>query len=60
LPTRSRCETRIAESVAGALGVLLDQRKRAMMTDIGVRDVEAFVAYQRGVEFFNQAHNEVR
>ena len=51
-------QTQIAESVAGALGVLLDQRKRAMMADIGVRDVEAFVAYQRGVEFFNRAHNE--
>jgi len=51
-------QTRIAESVAGALGVLLDERKRAMMTDIGVRDVEAFVAYQRGVELFNRAHNE--
>ena len=51
-------QTRIAESVAGALGVLLDERMRAMMTDIGVRDVEAFVAYQRGVEFFNRAHNE--
>jgi TolB-like protein len=51
-------QTRIAESVAAALGVLLDERKRAMMADIGVRDVEAFVAYQRGVELFNRAHNE--
>jgi TolB-like protein len=51
-------QTRIAESVAGALGVLLDQRKRAMMAEIGVRDVDAFIAYQRGVEFFNRAHNE--
>jgi TolB-like protein len=51
-------QTRIAESVAAALGVLLDERRRAMMADIGVRDVEAFVAYQRGVELFNRAHNE--
>lgn len=51
-------QTRIAESVAGALGVLLDQRKRAFMADIGVHDVEAFIAYQRGVELFNRAHNE--
>lgn len=51
-------QTRIAESVADALGVLLDERKRAQMADIGVRDVEAFVAYQRGVELFNRAHNE--
>jgi len=32
-PTRSAC--------------CLDERKRTMMNDIGVRDVEAFVAYQR-------------
>ena len=51
-------QTRIAESVAGALGVLLDQRKRALMADVGVRDVDAFIAYQRGVELFNRAHNE--
>ncbi|MBK6452481.1 MAG: hypothetical protein IPF84_08070 [Proteobacteria bacterium] len=35
-------QTRIAESVAGALGVLLDERKRATMDAIGVHDVEAF------------------
>ena len=51
-------QTRIAESVAGVLGVLLDEQERAAMTDVGVRDVEAFVAYQRGVELFNRAHNE--
>ena len=51
-------QTRIAESVAGALGVLLDERKRATMDAIGVHDVEAFIAYQRGVELFNRAHNE--
>jgi TolB-like protein len=51
-------QTEIAESVAGTLGVLLDERKRAAMADVGVRDVEAFIAYQRGVELFNRAHNE--
>jgi adenylate cyclase len=51
-------QTSIAESVAGALGVLLDERKRAIMADIGVRDIEAFIAYQRGTELFNRAHNE--
>jgi adenylate cyclase len=51
-------QTRIAESVAGALGVLLDQRKRALMENIGVRDVDAFIAYQRGVQLFDRAHNE--
>jgi TolB-like protein len=51
-------QTRIAESVAAALGVLLDERKRTLMDHAGVRDVEAFVAFQRGVQLFDRAHNE--
>lgn len=51
-------QTQIAESVASALGVLLDERKRASMAEVGVHDVVAFIAYQRGVELFNRAHNE--
>lgn len=51
-------QTQIAESVADTLGVLLDDRQRAAMAEVGVRDVEAFIAYQRGVELFNRAHNE--
>ncbi|HLF95592.1 MAG TPA: hypothetical protein VI457_00465, partial [Methylococcaceae bacterium] len=51
-------QTQIAESIADTLGVLLDDRKRTAMAEVGVRDVEAFIAYQRGVELFNRAHNE--
>ena len=51
-------QTQIAESIAGVLGVLLDERMRAFMADTGVHDVEAFIAYQRGVELFNRAHND--
>jgi len=51
-------QTRIAEHVAAALGVLLDERRRLMMAEVGVRDVDAFVAFQRGVELFDRAHNE--
>lgn len=51
-------QTQIAESVAGAMGVLLDVRQRARMADAGVRNVEAFLAYQRGIELFDRAHNE--
>lgn len=51
-------QTQIAESVAGVLGILLDERNRALMADAGVHDVEAFIAYQRGVELFNRAHND--
>ena len=51
-------QTQIAESVAGAMGVLLDAKQRARMADAGVHNVEAFLAYQRGIELFNRAHNE--
>jgi len=51
-------QTRIAESVAEALGVLLDERRRSLMDSIGVRDVETFIAFQRGVQLFDRAHNE--
>jgi TolB-like protein len=48
----------IAESVAKALGVLLDEERRAVMTGVGVKSVDAFLAYQRGVDLFNRAHND--
>jgi adenylate cyclase len=51
-------QTDIAEHVAAALGVLLDDRQRRMMADAGVRDVDAFIAYQRALELFNRAHND--
>ncbi|MGH8224480.1 MAG: hypothetical protein ACREQZ_16050, partial [Woeseiaceae bacterium] len=51
-------QTQIAESVAEALGVLLDARRRSLMDAVGVRDVETFVAFQRGVKLFDRAHNE--
>ena len=51
-------QTQIAESVAVTLGVLLDERKRALMSAAGVRDVAAFVAFRRGVQLFDRAHNE--
>jgi TolB-like protein len=38
----------IAEHVAGAMDVLLDDAQRARMREMGVRDVEAFVAFQKG------------
>ncbi len=48
----------IAENVAKALGVLLDAQSRAVMADAGVKNVDAFLAYQRGVDLFNRAHND--
>ncbi len=51
-------QTDIAENIARALGVLLDDRKRALMADAGVNDVEAFLAFQRGAVLFDAAHND--
>lgn len=51
-------QTQIAQSVAAALGVLLDDRRRALMDAAGVRDVRAFIAFQQGVQLFDRAHNE--
>jgi len=49
-------QTDIAEKIAGALDVVLDEKQRALMLETGVRNPEAFVAFQKGVEIFNQAH----
>jgi TolB-like protein/tetratricopeptide (TPR) repeat protein len=46
----------IAERVATALDVLLDEDARRTMQSVGVRDVEAYVAYQRGMVLYNEAH----
>jgi TolB-like protein/tetratricopeptide (TPR) repeat protein len=50
-------QTEIAESVTRALGVVMDETKRQRMLDSGVRDVEAFIAFQKGVAKFYEAHN---
>jgi len=46
----------IAEHIAEMLGVVLDEDKWALMRKAGIRDVEAFIAYQKGLEAFSQAH----
>ena len=49
-------QTDIAEKIADALDVVLDEKQRAEMLETGVRNPEAFVAFQKGVELFHQAH----
>jgi TolB-like protein len=49
-------QTDIAEKVAAALDVVLDEARRARMRAVGLQDPEAFVAYQKGRELFDQAH----
>jgi len=49
-------QTSIAEKIALALDVVMDEKQRAQMLETGVRNPEAFVAFQKGVELFDQAH----
>jgi tetratricopeptide (TPR) repeat protein len=49
----------IAEKIASALNVVLDEEKREAMRVAGLRDVEAFTLYQKGMEFYERAHGEM-
>ncbi len=50
-------QTDIAEKIASSLGVLLDEDVLAEMRSSGFRNPEAYVAYQKGLQLFNEAHN---
>ena len=49
----------IAERIAVAMDVVPDDEKSEAMRKAGLRDVEAFTAYQKGVELFDRAHGEM-
>ena len=51
-----RIQTDIAEKIALALDVVLDDERRKMMAISNVRNPEAFVAFQKGLELHYQAH----
>ncbi|NIV18261.1 MAG: hypothetical protein GWN47_07555 [Woeseiaceae bacterium] len=46
----------IAEQIATALDVVLDDEKRQSMQRAGLRDVEAFIEYQKAYELYEGAH----
>jgi TolB-like protein len=46
----------IATSIAETLDVVLDEEKLAAMRNAGIGDVEAFIAFQKGVDAYEQAH----
>lgn len=46
----------IAEKIAVALDVLLDEARLKLMHSVGVRNIEAFTEYQKGREVFERAH----
>lgn len=50
----------IADRVAAALDVVLDDRARERMRLIGLRNVEAFIAFQRGRALYAAAHDPAR
>jgi TolB-like protein len=47
----------IAEQVAGVLNVVLDDKQRARMRAAGVKNVDAFIAYQKGWKLYIEAHS---
>jgi len=48
----------IAEQVAGVLDLVLDDKQRARMHDAGVKNVDAFIAYQKGWRIYFDAHRK--
>ncbi len=46
----------IAEQVAGVLQVVMDDAQRARMRKSGLKNVDAFIAYQRGLKLYEDAH----
>jgi TolB-like protein len=49
-------QTDIAEKIATALDVVLDDEQLEEMRSFGLQNPEAYVAFQKGVELFNDAH----
>ncbi len=49
----------IAENIAEVLDVVLDDNARRLMRNAGIRDAEAFIAYQKGLEAFATAHGGI-
>jgi TolB-like protein len=49
----------IAEKIAVALDIVLDERKREAMRQVGLRNIEAYTLYQKGLDFFDRAHGEM-
>jgi len=47
----------IAENIAETLNVVLNEDKRKQMNDARIKDVDAFIAYQKGFEMMARAHS---
>jgi TolB-like protein len=49
----------VAEKIAGALDVVLDEDKREAMRQSGLRNPEAFTLYQKGLDYYERAHGQM-
>jgi adenylate cyclase len=49
----------IAEKIATALDIVLDEDKREAMREYGLRNPEAFTLYQKGLDFYERAHGRM-
>lgn len=49
----------IAANIAASLNIVLDESAREMMRNAGIGDVEAFISYQKGLEAFAAAHDDI-
>jgi len=50
----------IAQSIAGSLDVILDDTLRERMRLVGVRNPEAFIAFQKGMALYDDAHANIQ
>jgi adenylate cyclase len=50
----------IAEQVAGVLDVVLDDKQRGEMRSAGVKNVDAFIDYEKGLKLYADAHNPAK
>ncbi len=48
----------IATQVAAALNIVLDEKQLARMREAGVKNVDAFIAYQKGWKLYIDAHRK--
>jgi adenylate cyclase len=50
----------IAEQVAAVLDVVLDDKQREQMRSAGIKNVDAFIEYEKGLKLYADAHNPAR
>lgn len=48
----------IASNIAMSLDVVLDDSKKERMRNVGIKDVETFILYQKGKTAFDKAHRQ--